>query len=102
MALLYVPNPHNLPIINHIDGIKTNNHYTNLEWCTLSHNVKEAYRLGALCQVGEKNNASIYSDELVKSVIEGFNGENITNYARELNIPYHAVYAFLRGIREIQ
>ena len=31
--------------INHIDGNKLNNHYTNLEWCTASHNTKHAFNL---------------------------------------------------------
>lgn len=42
----YIPNPHNYPIINHIDCNKKNNKVDNLEWCTQSHNIKEAYRLG--------------------------------------------------------
>lgn len=32
--------------INHIDGNKLNNYFENLEYCTQSHNIKEAYRLG--------------------------------------------------------
>lgn len=30
------------PIVNHIDGNKSNYHATNLEWCSLSYNVKHA------------------------------------------------------------
>jgi len=26
------------PVVNHIDGDKLNNHYTNLEWCSHAHN----------------------------------------------------------------
>lgn len=42
----FIPNPKNLPQINHIDGCKENNIWTNLEWCDGSYNVKEAFRLG--------------------------------------------------------
>lgn len=32
--------------INHIDGNKLNNHYSNLEWCTSSENKRHAFRIG--------------------------------------------------------
>lgn len=42
MADAFIANPDNLPEVNHIDGNKTNNMITNLEWCTYSYNNQHA------------------------------------------------------------
>ena len=34
----FIPNPDNLPYINHKDETRDNNHVSNLEWCTASYN----------------------------------------------------------------
>ena len=46
IALAFIPNPENLPQINHIDGNKLNNAIENLEWIDNSGNQLHAYRLG--------------------------------------------------------
>lgn len=46
LAKAFIPNPKNLPCINHINAIRNDNRLENLEWCTWSHNNREAYRTG--------------------------------------------------------
>ena len=38
VAEAFIPNPNNLPIVNHKDENPANNIVSNLEWCTVSYN----------------------------------------------------------------
>lgn len=46
IASLYCENPENKKQVNHIDGNKLNNNFTNLEWCTQSENMRHSLRIG--------------------------------------------------------
>ena len=43
VAEAFLPNPNNLPIVNHKDGNKLNNNLDNLEWVSYSENCEHAH-----------------------------------------------------------
>lgn len=46
VAKTYLPNPHNLPVVMHLDNNKLNNSITNLKWGTYKENSQQMMREG--------------------------------------------------------
>ena len=48
VAAAFLPNPHNHPIVNHLDHDRSHNHIENLEWCTQKRNINHANAAGRM------------------------------------------------------
>lgn len=64
VAELYIPNPNNLPQVDHLDCNKLNNHYTNLEWVTNKENRDRAIRNGLMKFGTDYEHAKLTEDDV--------------------------------------
>ena len=86
--------------INHINGIKTDNHPDNLETATYREQILHDFKRGARCQKGESNNASRLTGETV-SEIRRLRGEGLTQakIGEFVGCAHQTVSKILRGDR---
>jgi hypothetical protein len=71
VAELYLEKKDSNLVINHKDGDKANNHYTNLEWTTQSKNVLHAYETGlAWHHRGETMYNAILTEDAIVDIFE--------------------------------
>lgn len=69
VALAFIPNPLNKSEVNHIDGNKSNNNLTNLEWNTRAENTDHASTIGLRKELkGEKNHKAKLTEEKVRNM----------------------------------
>lgn len=85
--------------INHIDTDKTNNHISNLEWCTQSENIIHAYKHGLFNQ-GEDNNFSFISNSTAIQICEALEqGKSIREICNLVGLDYYKHRGLVKCIK---
>jgi len=116
VARAFIPNPNNLPIVNHIDGNKLNPDSSNLEWCSYRYNwehardsLKTIRTCGDQCHFREKEK---YTIEMVTNICEllsecDYNANEVIDILQLLPSPvnvhskeYRQMRKFVKNIRQ--
>ena len=92
VAMTYIPNLNNLPIINHKDSNRSNNHVSNLEWCNNSYNQIQRFKNNPLngCEKSieqldfDGNIIACYPSMKVAGYTTGIARQNISKVCRGL------------------
>lgn len=97
VAKAFIPNPDNLPQINHIDGDKNNNKVSNLEWCNNGYNQAHAWKnsLKDITKMSEHSSLRKLTVEQVRFIKEEYSKVdtsirgNKMNFARKMQIKFN-------------
>ena len=89
VAIAFIPNPGNLPQVNHRNEDKTDNRVDNLEWCTAEYN----NRYGTHMKCVREN-----QPHSKRCIVDGIEYTSIMEATRQLNIPKNSLsMALVRG-----
>jgi hypothetical protein len=70
-AICFLKNPENKSDVNHIDGVKSNNSLSNLEWNTRSENIKHSFQTGLQKPIlGEKHACAKLKDSEIPMIFQ--------------------------------
>lgn len=96
VAEAFIPNPDNLPIINHKDENPSNNEVSNLEWCTVSYNNNYNERNK---RIGDKEGHNVCVYDKDNNYIDSF--PSITKVAKTYNLSLTTLWRGLQDGRMI-
>lgn len=100
VAEAFIPNPNNLPQINHIDGNKQNNCVENLEWCDNSYNQLHAFKNGLQKGTFNHPNSKLKCEDVIfikENYKKGVKGHGARVLAKKFNVTPETIFAIIEG-----
>ena len=91
VAEAFIPNTDKLPMVNHKDENKTNNHVSNLEWCTNEYNLNYGTRNQ---RISEKTRKRMLGNNIrgVSVIVDGVEYKSAAEAALKTGVTRHALY----------
>ncbi len=98
VAIAFIPNPDNLPVVNHKDENPSNNKVDNLEWCTQKYNSNYGTRNEKL----SLNHTGLVSKRKlkVKCIETGIIYDSLTEAAISANVSITRICSVCKGKRK--
>lgn len=97
VAIAFIPNPNNLPCINHKNGVRSDYRIENLEWCDLKQNAQHALDTG-LTPYGENSPiAKLTGADVVEVFKMKASGMKGTEIAKRFGVYKNTIYHILNG-----
>lgn len=98
VAQHFVPNIDNKLEVNHIDGVRDNNLFSNLEWVTCQENIKAAYDTGLKTNKGEKHPNANFTNLQVKRlrILLNAGRVNVRKIATDFNVSYGTAWRAMK------
>lgn len=97
VAMTFIPNPEDKPMVNHINGDKGDNRVVNLEWVTAKENSQHAKNV--LGQgFGETHSQAVLTEEIVREICERLQDrQRNKDIAEALGVPRYTVKSIRIG-----
>lgn len=98
VAMAFIPNPLNLPQVNHITGLKTERRPDALEWSTGSGNMIHALRIGLKIPKTGKSTKRMFTHNDIRAIrLLDACGENMCQIARRFKVNRVSISDVLKG-----